>query len=425
MLILLTGASGFLGRRLAHTLAAAGHKLICAVRDPESDAARELPGRLIRADFAADLAPADWLPRLIGVQVVINAAGILRESRGQRFLALHDAGPRALFAACVEAGVGRVIQISALGADAGATSRFHLSKKAADDFLLAQPLAATVVQPSLIYGAGGASARLFSALAGLPVIPLPGSGHQMVQPIHVDDAVAAIARLVAGEEFAGRRVALVGPQPISLRDFLASLRTALGLGRPRFLPLPTPLLRAVAALGSLLPGGLLDRETLTMLERGNTAPADAMRQLLGRPPRPTIAFIPPAERAGTRALALLAWLIPLFRLGIAAVWLLSGAVSLWLFPRAESHSMLARVGVPPSWAAPVLEAAALLDLAFGIASLILSRRWLWQAQIVLILAYTAIISLRLPEFWLHPFGPLVKNLPMLAVLALLLAFERR
>jgi hypothetical protein len=53
------------------------------------------------------------------------------------------------------------------------------------------------------------------------------------------------------------------------------------------------------------------------------------------------------------------------------------------------------------------------------------RRWLWWAQIALIVVYTLIITIRLPEFWLHPFGPMLKNLPLLAVLGLLLAFEKR
>lgn len=425
MLILLTGASGFLGRRIAHALAAAGHKLICAVRDPEGETARSLPGRKIKADFSADLEPADWLPRLIGVEVVVNAVGILRERRGQTFARLHDAGPRALFAACIAAGVGRVVQISALGADAGARSRYHLSKKAADDFLLTLPLSAVIVQPSLVFGAGGASARLFSGLASLPVIPLPGGGRQAVQPIHVDDAVQAIAALAGNRDCDGQRVPLVGPRALPLRAFLGELRAALGLGPARFLPVPGPLVRSAAVLGNFLPGALLDRETLAMLERGNRAGSEATRRLLGRAPRPPAAFFAAAERPGACALALLAWLLPLLRLSVATLWIVTAIVSLAVFPAAESHALLARAGVPRAWSPPALHAAALLDLAFGVGILVWRRRWLWWGQILLILAYTAIISLRLPEFWLHPFGPILKNLPLLALLGLLLAFERR
>lgn len=423
IVVLIAGATGFLGSRIAVALANAGHDVICAVRDPGRTL--DLPGRRVRADFAHD-AVGDWVPRLNGVDVVINAVGILREQGGQRFDTLHVSGPRALFEACVATGVRRVIQISALGADAEARSRYHLSKRAGDEFLLTLPLAATVVQPSLVYGPGGASARLFTALASLPLIPLPGDGQQPVQPVHVDDAVAAVVALVASERFAGERVALVGPSALPFRAFLGALRQTLGLGRPRFLPVPMPLVRLGAKVADRTPLGLLDSETLQMLERGNTGPPEAMIGLLGGPPRPAEAFVTPYERQGAGALARLAWLLPVLRWSIAAVWIVTGIVSLGVYPVAESYALLARVGIT-GWAAPIaLYGAALLDLAFGIGTLVMKRRRpLWLAQMALILGYTILITLHLPEYWLHPYGPILKNLPLLAALWLLFTFEER
>ena len=424
MVVLLTGASGFLGQRLAGALARHGHAVICALREPRRAIDLGLPGRAIAADFAHDHSPADWRPRLTGVEVVINAVGILRESRGQRFDALHIAAPRALFAACLEAGVRRVVQISALGADAAAQSRYHRSKKAADEFLLRLPLSAVVVQPSLIYGAGGASAKLFTLLASLPLVPLPGRGDQQVQPLHVDDAVAAIVALTEGDAFRGKRVALVGPAPIALRDWLAELRAAMDLPPARFVAVPMNLVRAGAALGGLLPGSLLDSESLGMLERGNTAPAAATRQLLGRSPRAPASFIAAADALSSRKLAQLAWLLPLLRGSIAAVWLVTGILSLGVYPVQQSYALLAGVGVPAGLSPLLLYGAALLDLALGAGTLLLKRRrWLWWTQIAVIVGYTAIISVRLPAFWLHPFGPVLKNLPLLAAIALLMTLE--
>jgi hypothetical protein len=81
--------------------------------------------------------------------------------------------------------------------------------------------------------------------------------------------------------------------------------------------------------------------------------------------------------------------------------------------------------VPPRWAPLFLYGAAGLDLVLGVLTLVLKRRvGLWLAQIALIVGYTAIISVRLPEYWLHPYGPVLKNLPMLAVLWLLYAVDR-
>lgn len=396
------------------------------MRAPGEGANRALPGRSIEADLAHDLDVADWCPRLRDVEVVVNAVGILRESGKQRFATLHTAGPCALFEACAACGVRRVVQISALGADANARSGYHLSKKAADDYLLQLPLEAVVVQPSLVYGPGGGSARLFTLLASLPLIPLPGKGEQQVQPIHVDDAVQAILALIESGRFTGERVPLVGPHPLSLRQLLADLRYSMGMGSARYLPMPMALVRAGAAIGGKLPGILLDSETLAMLERGNTAPSAATDELLAHAPRRPADFIARPAAEAARALALLAWLLPMLRWSVAAVWIVTGLVSLGLYPTAESYALLARVGVSPAWAPLMLYGAALLDLALGIGILLLRRRsWLWLAQIALMLGYTAIITVRLPEFWLHPFGPLLKNLPLLAVLVLLWAFDRR
>ena len=358
--------------------------------------------------------------------MVVNAVGILRETKEQRFDILHGAAPRALFEACVAAGVRRVVQISALGADAGAHSAYHLSKRAADEFLLGLPLAAVVVQPSLVYGPGGASARLFTGLASLPLIPLPGDGAQAIQPVHVDDLIEAIAALAEGDGYTGQRVPLVGPRPTTLRHFLADLRRALGLGPARFLAVPRPLVRLGATLGQHLPGSLLDQDSLAMLERGNTAPADTITGILGRAPRAPGDFIERAAQEGSRTIALLSWLLPILRGSVAVVWIVTGLLSLGLYPVAESYALLARTGIEGALAPVFLYGAALLDLAIGLAILALrGRPGLWLAQIALVLGYTVIISLRLPEFWLHPYGPILKNLPLLAVFLLFFMLDRR
>ncbi|MCW7537394.1 SDR family oxidoreductase [Aquabacterium sp. A7-Y] len=426
MIVLLTGASGFLGARLTRVLLQAGHHVVCAVRRPPQAASDGVPVRYVAADFERDVTVADWMPRLAGVDAVINAAGILREHGRQSFARIHVQGPCALFAACAAAGVSRVVQISALGADEHAESDYHRSKKAADDYLLGLPLdSVAVVQPSLVYGPGGTSARLFTMLASLPVIGLPGRGAQQVQPIHVDDAVEAIAALLAQPQVCGR-VPLVGPHPVSLRDFLATLRQALGLGRPRFLPVPAALVGLAARVGSHLPGSLLDQDTWRMLQRGNTGDAGPTAALLGRPPREVAQFVEPAAVPETRRTAQLAWLLPLARWSVALVWIVTGIVSLGLFPVQQSYELLARAGVPGPLAPLMLYGAALLDLALGIATLLMKRRRpLWRAQIALMGFYTVVITVRLPEFWLHPYGPILKNLPLLALLWLLYEMEER
>ncbi|WP_420473221.1 NAD(P)H-binding protein [Noviherbaspirillum sp. ST9] len=423
MVVLLTGASGFIGSHLADALLAAGHEVVAVSRRPKGGNAKL---RHVSGDFTKDIEPAVWQPRLAGVDVVINAVGIIREQGEQTFELIHERAPCALFAACAQAGVKRVVQVSALGADDDASSRYHLSKKRADDFLAQLPVHSVIVQPSLVFGPGGTSARLFTTLASLPLTGLPGGGRQRIQPVHVDDVVAAITAILDSPPASGSRMALVGPEAMDFRAFLSTLRRAMGMGKGRYFPVPMALMRVTASVVQRLPGSILDGETLDMLERGNTADASAITRLLGHAPRDVGQFIPSGDRRCMRQSAQLNWLLPMLRVSIALVWIVTGIVSFGLYPVEESYALLARVGIT-GWLAPVmLYGAAMMDFVFGIATLLLKRRrLLWLAQIAVIVFYTAIISWRLPEFWLHPYGPLLKNLPMLAAIWLLLEMEER
>jgi hypothetical protein len=170
---------------------------------------------------------------------------------------------------------------------------------------------------------------------------------------------------------------------------------------------------------------LLSEETLSMLEAGNTADPAWTARLLERAPRPIAGFIEHRARAAMLRAGRLAWLLPLLRVTIALVWIWTGSVSLGLYPVELSLQLLERSGVPRGLQPLMLYGAALLDLALGIATLLLRRRrWLWLGQSALILLYSAIISVRLPEYWLHPYGPMIKNLPMLAAIYCLYLLEQ-
>jgi uncharacterized protein YbjT (DUF2867 family) len=407
--IFLLGAGGFIGGRLVRTLEQAGHRVVRG-RRPETDFSRpiDLPG---------------WQERLRGADVVINTVGIFRESRDATFDAVHVQGPRALFEACAALRLS-VVQFSALGADEHAASRFHRTKKQADDALLALDVPSIVLQPSLVYGPGGASARLFSALASLPVIPLPDGGGQAIQPVHVDDVCAAVLAIVERRHYPKARMPLVGPEAITLRAFLADLRRAMGLGEARFVALPQSATQLLAAIGGRF-GLMLDRDALQMLRRGNTGDPGPLAALLGHSPRPARQFVDEGDAKATLTFARLAWLLPLLRVTVALVWIVAGVVSLGLYPVEQSLALLARTGLTGGLAYAALYGAALLDLVLGAATLLMRDRRLWLVQFMLVLGYTLIITFALPEQWLHPFGPIAKNLPFLAALLLLYNLEER
>jgi uncharacterized protein YbjT (DUF2867 family) len=418
---------------------AGGFHVIAGVRRVPARDAPEAPhgGHVSSAsefravDFARMTTAAGWAPLLADVDAVVNLVGIFRETATQRFDVLHRAAPVALFDACLRQGVRLVVQMSALGADERALTAFHRSKREADQHLLGLGIDATVLQPSLVFGADGTSAQLFCALATLPCLALPGGGRQPVQPVHVDDVAQAIVALLAAWDgkapWRSGRLALVGPAPMPLAGYLDTLRQGLGLrGRAWLLPLPRALAAAMMPLAERATGGVLGRDALTMLDQGSVADPAGLARLLGRPPRAVSQFIPPGLRGALRAQALQRWIHPLLRWSVALVWIITAVVSLGLYPVADSFALLARAGVPPALQPLALYGAALLDLAFGVLCVLPRRpRWLWLAQIALIAGYTAIISARLPEYWLHPYGPLSKNVPMLAVLWWLHLTEER
>lgn len=414
MRILITGATGFIGSALAAAFGERGHRVVACVH--RAGAAR-LPAEVatLPVDYRHDTDPAVWIPRLAGVDVVINAVGILRESAHARFDALHHHAPRALFDACVQSRVRRVIQISALGADAEATSRYHRSKCAADDYLRATALDWTIVQPSVVFGANGASTRLFLALASLPVIPLVGRGMQRLQPIHIDDLVALVVTLAERKLALRQTLAAVGPAPVTLREMLVAYRESLGLGKALILPIPLALIRLAARVGDVVKGGALSSETLGMLLRHNTGSPRAVQTLLERPPRALTQFIPAERVAGLKFRAAWSWLRPLLSAVIAAVWIVAGVAS-WTHGRAEGLALLAVLGLSPAVAAGAFLAACGLNVALGAATLLAPGRRLWLAQLAVMAFYTAVLSWVAPQLWLDPFGPLVKNLPLAVVL---------
>src|SRR5690349_20384934 len=218
--ILITGITGFIGSHVAAALAGRGHQVIGTVGPHHKDGNEADSYRLIPVDYIRDFDVNIWKPRLEGVDVVVNAVGLLRQHGQQTFEALHYRAPRALFAACAAKGI-KVVQMSALGADENARSRYHLSKKMADDALLASGNRAVIVQPSLVYGPGGVSARLFNLIAALPIIPLPGQGNQEIQPIHIDDLTCAVTELVETDRYLGQHVPLVGPEALTLHRYLS------------------------------------------------------------------------------------------------------------------------------------------------------------------------------------------------------------
>lgn len=115
--------------------------------------------------------------------------------------------------------------------------------------------------------------------------------------------------------------------------------------------------------------------------------------------------------------------IGLMRYSLAIVWIVTGILSLGIYPQEDSFALLAKIGIEGTAALAALYLGSTVDIVFGLMTLFAPSKTLWQAQALLVLTYTVVISIYLPEFWLHPFGPILKNIPFLTLLWLLYKHE--
>lgn len=279
MKVLVCGSRGFIGRHIAAALRTAGHEVVGTVsRNPG-------PGEL-QVDFARDTSPAVWLPRLNGVDAVVNAVGVLRDSRRRPMTPIHLLTPMALFAACAQAGVRRVVQVSALGIDGGTTA-YARTKLVAERQLLERTgraeLDGVVLRPSVVYGLGGASSQLFDMLSRLPVLPLPAAAvRAMIQPIHVRDLAEGVARLVGAPSSGRGTINATGPRSLTLAAFIGELRAQRGRLPARSWALPERWTRLSARVGDALPITPWGTQTLALLSIDNTADPTPFAEVLGR-----------------------------------------------------------------------------------------------------------------------------------------------
>ena len=279
MHILLTGSTGFIGHTLQAALKRAGHTVQGGVSPRQRTL---LPGQ-VPMDFAHDTSAAAWLPRLQGIDAVVNAVGVLR---ARPIDAVHRTTPIALFDACAQAGVQRVVHISALGIE-GSSTRYAQTKLAAEAHL--QTLAAqgtlrpAILRPSVVYGKGGDSSALFMNLARLPVALFPGPMlTARVQPVSVHDLAAAVVALLGPALTQTGVIDCTGPEALPMGAFIASLRQQLGHSPATVLRLPQPLTTLSARLGDAVPQSPWCSETLAMLGSDNVGNPAVFEQLLGR-----------------------------------------------------------------------------------------------------------------------------------------------
>ena len=418
MRIFLTGANGFIGAYLVAALLGEGHQVVAAVRAPKVLARRFPSIEAVRGDFSTDQDPDIWRSRLEGCDAVINCAGVLH---GPAAEAVHVQGPVALFDAAIGAGITKIVQISAVSADAAADTDYAATKLAADRAVQGLDADWTILRPSLVYAAGAyGGTALFRAFAALPwAIPLVGDGRQPFQPIHVDDVCQVIIQALTDPTLSRQAIDPVGPETLTLREILVRLRAWLGLPPARLIAIPMPLVRLAVAAGDVLRIGPINSTALKQLEYGNCSDADAFATAVGWQARPMAEML---ERYPAQSQDIIDakgyFLGGLLRVGLALLWFVSGIVGLAAGYDAAGRVMQA-LSLPGSWAVPTTILSSLFDIALGL--VLVSGRWIAAVtaiQVITVVGYTVVLTLAMPALWLDPLGPLLKNLPILiAILA--------
>jgi len=304
-LVTVFGGSGFVGRYVVRRLAASGVRVRVAVRDAVAaeflrtagDVGQVVPMSVSVRDEESVRAAVD------GADCVINLTGILSEWGKQKFQAIHVEGAQRIARTAKEAGVARLVHVSSLAADAESESDYARSKAAGEDAVSAAYPGATILRPSVIFGAEDQFFNLFGGVMrlspvlpvfGCPLIPkitigqgedivevdLYGDGGTKFQPVYVDDVAQAAITALTNPATEGKTYELCGPEVYSFKQIMELLLQ--NSGRKRFLaPVPFGIAKFGAWFIEKFPNPPLTRDQLTLLEKDDvmTAGAEGLAEL--------------------------------------------------------------------------------------------------------------------------------------------------
>jgi len=278
--LLLIGGSGFLGSHLANVLSGRGYRVTVPTRRRER-AKHLLP--LPTTDVVeADVHDPAALGKLVsGQDAVVNLVGILhsRSGRpyGRDFAQAHVELPRAIVAACLKAGVTRLLHVSALKADASAPSEYLRSKAAGEAAVqeAGKSIATTIFRPSVVFGPGDSFLNMFAQLSRrFPVLPL-ACPHARFQPVFVDDVAHAIADSLTRPDALDMTYELCGPKVYTLRQLVEYVGETIHCRRP-IIGLSQGLSYLQAAVMEWMPGDLMSRDNVASMQVDNVCEGCAL-----------------------------------------------------------------------------------------------------------------------------------------------------
>ncbi len=420
MRVLVVGAYGFIGSAVVARLVADGHEVVGAGRRIKAARERRPDLRWLKIDLARARKPEHWSGPLAGIDAVVNCAGVLQDAPADSTHKVHVEGAGALFAACVRAGVRRVILISAVGVGADEGTRFARTKYAAEEMLKGQDLDWVILRPSLVVGRSAYGGMAFvRALAAMPfVLPLARESATF-QPVQVGEVAAAVSFFLRPDAPLRRTVEIAGPQRLTLAQIVAHYRRWLGLPAATIIRLPLIAASLVSRLGdavSLLGWRPPLRTTaLRQLSRALARDPIEWTRITGIAPArlETALALDPAS-VQDRWFARLYLLKPIVIAVLSLFWVASGVISL-----GPARPLLADLSIEigfGDWSdfAAIVSGLVQLVLGIGIAIRPTARAAL-LASLPVTVAYIVAGGLMRIGLWLDPLGALIKMFPLIAL----------
>jgi uncharacterized protein YbjT (DUF2867 family) len=289
------GGSGFIGRYIVARLTARGARVAVGCRNAEAAKFLKPLGNVGQVEtLNVDLGDSERLPAfLAGNQVLVNCVGILRERGRQTFELAHHTGPARLARLAREAGVERLVHLSAMGADPRSSSAYARTKAAGERAVHDAFPTATILRPSVVFGAEDQFFNRFAAMAmRSPVLPLIGDGETRFQPVYVGDVADAALASIDDPATAGRIYELGGPKIYTLRELLELLLGEIRRHR-RLVGLPFGFAATMARFMALLPQPPLTPDQVELLKSDNiVAPGALGLESLGLAPTAVEAVLP-------------------------------------------------------------------------------------------------------------------------------------
>jgi uncharacterized protein YbjT (DUF2867 family) len=293
-LVTVFGGSGFIGRTLVQRLAKAGYRVRVAVRRPNSALDVKTLGDLGQVHLAqANVRNKPSIEAAInGADHVVNLVGVLFESGKQSFGKIHDEGAGLVAEVAAAANVKSLVHMSAIGADDGSNSKYAKSKAAGEKAVLKNFPNASIIRPSVVFGADDNFFNKFAAMAKsfrmLPVI----CGDTKFQTVYVGNVADAIVSIISDEDHAGKIYELGGPKAYSFRELLEMVNKVTEQNVP-LITIPIQMAYFQAFFFGMLPNPMVTIDQMRLLEKDNVVSDDALKLSdLGVEATPPEAIIP-------------------------------------------------------------------------------------------------------------------------------------